>query len=347
MSNYEWSTSDTSDEEKLTEDFIENVKQVIPRKSDLNRLARFFNIDLDEYPASTRADMLKILSRLYTLLKYSSMVTNLRNDTAVIGGVAVSILLAQKNEKPRFTIDVDIVMSQGEIELKNMVDELNDFLEQRRLVVRIPIGYGEHIDIGKVRILQPVEKLGKRVVPLIYSNFIYGEGRHFEDYLSIVAKKEGKKFVTEVVKRIRQELRKLGDVRVDGMKIAVAINTPPSDPVNIEIPGIGAFRVNSPVELIKAKLDILRTPLNWENASVSIKINWAVDIVKSILDLRLLRYYDINLNLSDVDRRNIIRNIENTLKIFNHVVRTTIIRRTVFVEEPFDELANEIIRRVV
>jgi len=227
-----------------------------------------------------------------------------------------------------------------------MVDELNGFLEQQKLVIRIPIGYGEYIDIGKVRILQPVEKLGKRVIPLIYSSLIYGEGRHFEDYVSIIAEKENKKFVMEVVKRVRQELRKLGDVRIDGLKIAIAINTSLSDPIDIEVPGIGILRINNPAELIRAKLDILRTPLNWENAPVSVKINWALDIVKSVLDLRLLRYYDINLNLGDVDRRNIVRNIENTLKIFDHVVRTTIIRRTVFVEESFDELTNEIIRRI-
>jgi len=113
MSSYEWFTINTSDEEELTEDFIENVKRVIPRKSDLNKLARFFNIDLDEYPVGVHTDMLKVLSRVYTLLRYSSMITNLRNDVAVIGGIAVSILLAQKGEKPRFTIDADMIMNQG------------------------------------------------------------------------------------------------------------------------------------------------------------------------------------------------------------------------------------------
>jgi len=332
--------------EEIFEDVVESVKRVVPKKSDLKELARFFNIDIDEYPANKHADVLKVLSRMYVLLKYSSLITSLRNDIAVIGGAAVGVLLAQKGEKPRFTVDVDMVAGQSEAELASTVGEVNTVLERLKLVVRIPAEYGDFIDVGRMRVLQPEEKLGRRIVPLLFNAFIYGEGKHFENFVATAAEKEGKKVDMELVRELSRRLRKLGDVRVDGLKIAVTVGTPPTNPLNIEIPGIGILRVNSPTELIRAKLDILRTPLNWDSAPASVKINWAVDIVKSVLDLRLLRYYGVDLNLTDADRVNIVRNIEETQKIFDQVAGTTTIRRTVFVEEPFDELVSEIIRRI-
>lgn len=324
----------------------EKIRKLLPREKDLRNLAKFFNLDLDGLSRIEYVNALRVLSRTYSMLKYTSILTSLRYGMVVIGGVGAGLLLASKGEEPRFTVDSDLITTAGEEEVPRIVGEVNAVLESKGMIVRIPVGRNSCIEVGRVKALEVREKLGKKITPLIYSTFLRGEGKHFADYVFLVAEKEGVKVDPSVLKGVKLELRKAGDIRVDGVKLVLTHNTPPRDPVRVDVPGIGPITVNSPEELIKDKISILRTPLNWEKAPLSIKVNWGVEIVKAILDLRLLRHYSASVNLSRKDKEVVAKNIAHAMRYLSRVARTAIIGNTVYVSEPIDDLVEFVLKEI-
>ena len=327
------------------DDIIDKIKKVIPKNKEVKTLASFLNIDLER--DNMLSPLSKIIARLYMLLKYSSILGNLREDVVNVGGIATNLLLAIKGEKPRITVDADFHTPISEEKLPELIDSMNKVLLRKGFILGVPVSSRHVIFIGNVRYAGTYVKLGKKIASIIFNTFLYGQGRPLNQYIYLECEKTGIEPDIGFVKRLTSRTRRIGDIRIDGLKLSLTLETSPRKPIIITVPGIGDIRVESPQYLILHKISILKNRLKWDNASLSTRINWGVDIVKAILDLRLLRYYDVDFTLHEDEKQIIRTNITETKIYLSRITATTTFNTMIFLEEPIEDIIDEVSRNIL
>ncbi len=312
-------------------DILENALKKLPGSQGLGSGEKF--------------QILRGLERIWHIMRLLNLLSRYFGDRMVFGGGSIInyIYMIGAGRPPRLTFDLDASWYRrvaGKRVLLKEVIGFNKWLAEIDGVLEIPVDGGKNIYLYIVE--YDVEKdYFPRLLSLRVPVITRYDGRVFYEFLGIRE--------YDVIKSLRKIFSKVlgvANARIDYIRFEVMLDPQPVEPVILNTRDILGFRQEASITPLEYQLAVKLEYKLGRDYGVDLKYN-IHDLLKALLDLRLLRNIDLEDVLKHISSRERVRenawkNIEAVLsmgaRLWSRNYHYILIRRI----ESLEEIAREV-----
>jgi len=326
-----------SDDKKssLTE-FKKEIMRIVPDIKILEKEAERIINNIQVLSDDERQTLIQSLERVYYIIFILKELTEFFKEKISFGGGSVLnyLFISSKDEAPRFTYDLDANWNLDVSNKRELLEEIVVFNAalSERYKVRLPVDERRYLDLYQAE--YDIEKdYFPDILSLRMPVLMRWSGLEFYRYVRSVANINMSFNLIRRLRKIFEEVLKIRDAKIDYIRFEISFKK--------DMP-YKSYEIELPFEFGREKINI--TVIEYQMASKIIeklgkdygdKIDLAAhDIIKTILDLRYLRYCDLNEVARYIDvlsekynvkkdeiMKNIVRNIRYVEKYLDEYMK--------------------------